>query len=82
MTKIIHAWMRVGFWMKIKAIIAALGIGGEITLFIIESHPGWKIVAAIATMFGIFISILIEDKDNNGIADIFQKKLDKPKKDE
>lgn len=58
--------------MKIKATLASIGVGSEITLFIMESHSGWKIAAAIATILSILITNLIEDKNNNGIVDLFE----------
>lgn len=72
MTKIRKWWKKICFWMKIKATLASIGVGSEITLFIMDSHSGWKIAAAIATVLSILITNLIEDKNNNGIVDLFE----------
>lgn len=64
----------MSFWLKLKLILGGIGIGSEITLFWMEFAPGWKVFAGIATLIGLLITHLIEDKNNNGIADIFEKK--------
>lgn len=76
MTKVIKWWMQIKYWTKIKGTVALGGIGTEITLFIADSSDLWKWVAAGATALSYLITIWIEDKNNNGIVDIFEK--DKP----
>lgn len=61
------------FWNKLKGILLSLGIGSEITLFIGESHEKWKLFAAVMTFLGIIITQLIQDNNNNGKPDIFEK---------
>lgn len=73
MTKVIKFWQKFNFWTKLKATFATLGVGGEISLFIGESHEKWKWLVGGATLLSILITNFIEDKDNNGIVDIFQK---------
>jgi hypothetical protein len=72
MTKIIKWWQKFSFWMKAKSILAALGIGGEVALFIGDSGHGYKWLWGGATVVAIIITHLIEDKDNNGVADLFE----------
>lgn len=67
-------WKSMSFWSKAKIILIGLGIGGEITLFMSDLWHGWKIVAGAATLLAYFITHMIEDKDNNGLADLFEKK--------
>jgi len=69
-------WKRMTFWTKIKGTVAGLGVGTELTLFIADSADVWKWVAGGATFLGYLITIWIEDKNNNGIADIFEEKSD------
>lgn len=71
-------WKKMYFWTKLRATIASVGIGSEITLFMIDSNPTWKIVAVVSTIVGILITTWIEDKDNDGVVDIFQTKKRKP----
>lgn len=70
----IKFWHSISFWLKLKLILGGLGIGSEITLFMTEAAQGWKWLAGIATIIAFLITHLIEDKDNNGLADIFEKK--------
>jgi hypothetical protein len=65
-------WKKFSFWMKLKAILATLGIGGEVALFMGDAGQGYKWFVAAATVVAIIITHLIEDKDNNGIADLFE----------
>lgn len=68
-------WFKtVCFWKKLKGTIAGLGIGSEITLYMMDSHPTWKIVAAISSVVGMLITTWIEDTNNDGIVDLFQTK--------
>jgi hypothetical protein len=72
MTKIIKWWQKFSFWMKMKSVLAALGIGGEVALFMGDSGQAYKWLVAGATVVAIIITHLIEDKDNNGVADLFE----------
>jgi hypothetical protein len=73
MTKKVKAfWIKMSFWLKLKASIAVFGVGSEISLFIGDSHDAWKWVAGIATALGLLITIIMEDKDNNGHVDLFE----------
>lgn len=74
MTKVVKWFKRVSFWQKLKATIAGLGISSEITLYMMDSHPAWKVVAAISSVVGMLITTWVEDKDNDGVVDIFQNK--------
>lgn len=73
MTKI-SIFKKFSFWDKIRMILGAIGIGGEITLFLVESYPKWKVVAALATIVSISITYLFKDEDKDDVVDLFQKK--------
>lgn len=73
MTKI-SIFKKFSFWDKIRMILGAIGIGGEITLFLVESYPKWKVVAALATIVSIGITYLFKDEDKDDVVDLFQKK--------
>lgn len=74
MTKIVKFWQQFSFWLKLKATFATFGVGGEIALFVGESHEKYKWLVGGATVLSILITNFIEDKNNDGIVDIFQKK--------
>lgn len=74
MTKIIKWYKKVSFWNKLRGMLGLIGIGGEITLYLGDFYHGWMIVAAIATFISVGITFIIEDINENGIADIFENK--------
>ncbi len=68
------------FWSKLKAIIALFGAGGELTV-VLTSAPGWLHAVVIpATILSLMLAQLIEDKNNNGIVDLFESTKPKKKK--
>jgi len=69
MTKIIKFWMRFSFWNKVRGILTALGAGGELALYLGDSHNG---VAAVVAILLIVITYFVEDKNNNDIVDILE----------
>jgi len=66
------------FWTKLKSSIAFGGIGTEFTLFMADSADVWKWIAGGATVLSYLITIWIEDKNNNGIVDLFEDEKKKP----
>lgn len=72
-------WQSVNFWLKIKATIASIGVGGEITMIATEQSAAWHYATIVATIMGILITNFVEDKDNDGIVDLFENKPIKPK---
>lgn len=77
MTKLVKTWQKFSFWNKIRLTLGAVGIGGEVTLYLGESYPHWKILAGAATIACIIITYGFKDDNNNNIVDF----LEKPKKD-
>jgi hypothetical protein len=73
MTKKIAKWKTFSFWDKIRMTLSAVCIGGDVTLFIVDSHPEFKIYAAIATGISILITVVFKDENKNNIPDIFEK---------
>ena len=73
MTKIIKWWHKISFWNKLQGTLLSVGIGSEATLFFMDSIDAWKWVAGTATILGMLITKWFEDKNKDGIADIFQK---------
>lgn len=64
---------KMSFWLKLKATIALFGSGGELTLLITDAGKGWHVVMVAATLLSLAITQWFEDKDNNGIVDIFEE---------
>ena len=62
------------WWMKLKITIGLFGAGGEITMIVNDALPEWHAVTIAASILAIAITHLIQDKDNNNVVDLFQKK--------
>jgi hypothetical protein len=72
MTKIVKFWMKFSFWNKLRALFTTLGVGGEFALFLGDSHHGYKIFVGAMTVAAILITHLVEDKNANGVVDLFE----------
>lgn len=79
MTKVVALWKRTSFWNKLRAIFSALGVGGEFALFIGDSHHSYKWIVGGCTVAAILITHLVEDKNGDGVVDIFQEITKKSK---
>lgn len=77
MNKMTKWWKRFSFWDKVRMILASLGAGGELTLFLVDSYPEWKLVAGGATFVTIILTYGFRDENKNGIVDLFEKKINK-----
>jgi hypothetical protein len=73
MTKVTKWWIQFSFWDKIRLTLGGFGIGGEITLFLVDSHPDFKKWAAIITFVSIIITYFFKDENKNGIVDLFER---------
>lgn len=62
----------MSFWNKIRSILTAVIGGTEVALFAVEAAPAWKWFTFLSGLVIIFITHVIEDKNNNNIADIFE----------
>jgi hypothetical protein len=76
-TKIKHWWARMSFWNKFRSILTAIGAGTEFALILGEEDGHlYKWVVGGITLLAIIITHAIEDRNNDGIADIFQNEED------
>jgi hypothetical protein len=65
---------KYSFWTKVKATCLALGVGGEIGMFAAGAAPEWKGVVVVASIVGVVIAQLFDDKNNNDVVDMFENK--------
>lgn len=70
-------WKKFDFWMKIKATLATLGAGGELTLLLNGVSAEWHVLTIASTIISILITNFIQDENNNGIVDILESKTKK-----
>lgn len=69
MTKI---WKTISFWTKLKATIGIFAAGSDVILLANNANPLWHGVVIISTILGLLLTAWIEDKDNDGIVDLFE----------
>lgn len=75
--KVVKWWQHFSFWDKIRMTLGAVGIGGEVTLYIADLYPDFRIYAALATLACIGITYFFTDKNKNGIVDWMEKYVKK-----
>lgn len=62
----------MSFWNKLRSILTSMGVGTEVALYANDADPIWKVIILVVTLTGILITHIIEDNNNDGIADVFQ----------
>jgi len=67
-------WKLTGFWNKIRALLGIFGPGTELFLIAQGAAPKLQIALCILGGLGYGIAIIMEDKDDNGVVDIFEDK--------
>ena len=67
-------WKASSFWNKIRALLGIFGPGTELALIATHTNPNFQIALCILGGLGYGISIIMEDKDNDGVVDIFEDK--------
>ena len=81
MTKVVKWWQVMSFWNKVKLACLSIGVASETGMFLADIGHEWKIIVGCLSVTGIIIGIVFEDKNSNGIADIFEDASPKkPKK--
>jgi len=73
-TSINKWWQRVSLWNKVRIMLAAIGVGGEITLYLGDAYVGWNIVAGLSTFTALGISLFFTDENHNGVVDELESK--------
>lgn len=68
-------WKRTTFWNKLKDTFALFGTGGQVVLALSHTSPYWNLVAGIATIMVMIFTIWMDDRDNNGVVDLFEKEV-------
>ena len=72
MTKVVKWWERVSFWNKFKMVCLSVGVSSELGMHFSDVGNTWKIAVGCIAFTGVVIGIVFDDKDSNGIADIFE----------
>lgn len=75
MTKIQKWWVRMTFWDKVEKSFAIVGSLTVTELGIQEADPKWFIFIGIIGLLVKLLQIWFEDKNNNGIIDLFEDEI-------
>lgn len=71
-------YKKMAFWQVLIFIITPFTVGGEIAVAVSGGHWGWHVGIGLAGAALASLKYFAEDKNDNGIVDVFEKK---PKKD-
>jgi len=65
----------VSFWAKVNNTIQLFGTGGQVALVAAHASPVWNYVTAGATIAGMVLAIWMDDRNGNGMVDVFEKEI-------
>lgn len=68
-------WKKAILWTKIKDTFALGGILGQAGMEVLNSSEIVKLSVALGTVIGYLVGMWMEDKDKDGIVDIFQTEV-------
>jgi hypothetical protein len=68
-------WKRYSVWMKLKDSIQAIGTVTQLSLIFENSQFIWNIITAAIQLGGLLIPIWIEDRNQDGLIDVFEKEV-------
>lgn len=63
----------VSFWNKMNHSVQLFGTGSQVALVAAEASHIWNYIAAGATTIAMLFTIWMDDKNNDGIVDVFEK---------
>ena len=68
-------WKRASFWTKIKDTVGGILALGQLSLVLGNAQHIYNGILFIGQAVALFIPIWMEDKNQNDIADIFEKEV-------
>jgi len=71
---VVKYWHTAGFWSKVRVTIGLFGPSSEVVMILKDVNEDLQLVLTILGFLGYALSIWMEDKDENGIVDIFENK--------
>jgi hypothetical protein len=66
---------RMSFWTKFQLTVQTLGTFTQLSLIFGESQHIYNVLVAVIQFVGLLIPIWMEDKNNDGIVDVFEKEV-------
>jgi hypothetical protein len=68
-------WQRTSTWGKVKDSLTGILSIGQLTLILNDSQHIYNVLCFIGQVAAILIPTWFEDKNNNDVADIFEKEV-------
>lgn len=68
-------WKKAILWTKIKDTFALGGILGQAGMEVLNTNQSIQMWVAVGTVIGYLVGMWMEDKDRDGIVDIFQTEV-------
>lgn len=68
-------WRKAILWTKIKDTLALGGILGQAGMEALNTNQKIQLYVAVGTVLGYVVGMWMEDKNNDGIVDIFQTEV-------
>lgn len=66
---------RMSFWTKFQLTVQTIGTFTQLSLIFGDSQHIYNVLVAIGQLAGLLIPIWMEDKNNNGTVDLFEKEV-------
>lgn len=68
-------WKKALLWTKVKDSLALGGILGQAGMEALNTNPKIQMWVAVGTVLGYLVGMWMEDKNNDGIVDIFETEV-------
>lgn len=68
-------WKKAIIWTKIKDTFALGGILSQAGMEVLNTNQNIQMCVAVGTVLGYLVGMWMEDKDRDGIVDIFQTEV-------
>jgi hypothetical protein len=68
-------WKKAILWTKIKDTFALGGILGQAGMEVLNTNQTVQVCVAVGTVIGYLVGMWMEDKDHDGVVDIFQTEV-------
>ena len=68
-------WQKISFWNKIQLTVQSILTLTQLSLIFGNAQHIFNVVVTARQLLGLIIPIWMEDKDNDGNVDLFQKEV-------
>jgi hypothetical protein len=68
-------WKQTSFWTKVMMTIQAIGTFTQLSLIFGDAQHIYNVVVALVQLSSLILPIWMEDKNSDGIVDVFEKEV-------